>query len=733
MTSLLEEISTPILQLGCALLVGFLAFRCEWVTEKQGLAFLTGRIGLPMLAFKAVTTADLEDVQFLTVLSCFIGKLFVYLLACAASWLAYRKGSRSDALISMAIFSFHVTAANDFVFGIPIMQAFYPETGMTNLVANVVVQNVIFQVCSLAVLGIGTATAQNVVADENPQRQSVRTLKQLAQDPLLCAIVAAVIYSGVVNLFAPHLRGSQRLPWIVGELLDFFTRPFSVTALLLTGVNLATALETKSLHSSDSNSMYFVTIPICLVVAKNFICPYISLAAAEVLLPGSENNQWHSFAFLYGLIPTSSAPMLVAMRVGQHIEVVAAAVSIGILVAFPMLITSAVLLGSDSIDEARIDQQLHNSDLTALGLSLASLMICIPCFRLQDRQSIWRKFPFRMLVWYVGACMFHALSGVLANTLLPACSRVGAYLISYCEIQRYILVALMLHWLHRFEDGVRADKTIWIALVAPIPICACTPQPQTKRNCVLQGGEANRFYVLVGFVSFLILSCLTLAALHRSRRAEAESPRTPEGSGQQQPTIPSFQVANSLVEFEPDSPTCYQHLGCSRSPRNFRAANRQITPPRTLELEEIENASADFASTINGTLLEDHFLDDGESQATALANLKFAILVLASKCTVVLAISLVVRSILFFQPFHTKTESALVFGLMVELLLENTEGVFVLLLILGLFETQWSRLTRLVRMRHREARSQMTRAISPMVTGRFPEEMLQGDGSMHLQ
>ena len=146
-----------------------------------------------------------------------------------------------------------------------------------------------------------------------------------------------------------------------------------------------------------------------------------------------------------------------------------------------------------------------------------------------------------------------------------------------------------------------------------------------------------------------------------------------------------------------------------------------------MELEEIENASSEFASAINGTLLEDLFLDSGASQLTALANLKFAILVIASKCTVVLAISLVVRSILFFQPFHTETESALVFGLMVELLLENTEGIFVLLITLALFETQWSRLTRLLRMRHRQARSLVHS------TERFPEELREGDGSMHLQ
>lgn len=74
-----------------------------------------------------MATADLEDVKFLAVLSCFIGKLFVYTLAYLVCWLAGRKRQRSDILISMAIFSFHVTAANDFVFGIPIMQAFYPK------------------------------------------------------------------------------------------------------------------------------------------------------------------------------------------------------------------------------------------------------------------------------------------------------------------------------------------------------------------------------------------------------------------------------------------------------------------------------------------------------------------------------------------------------------------------------------------------------------------------------
>ncbi|CAK8987989.1 unnamed protein product [Durusdinium trenchii] len=717
MSSLLAKIATPVLQLGSALGVGFVAFRCEWVTEKQGLAFLTGRIGLPLLAFKAVATADLDDVEFLAVLSCFIGKAFVYLLACAVTWVACHKKPRSDALVSMAIFSFHVTAANDFVFGIPIMQAFYPKDGMTNLVANVVVQNVIFQVCSLSMLGVGTAQAAAQLADGSAATlqgtsatgsgQASRIVKQLAQDPLLCAIVLAVLYSFLATVCAPHLDGAERLPWIVGEMIDFFTRPFSVTALLLTGANLATALGQKS-QQSDLGSMYFVSIPICLVVAKNFLCPYVSLAASELLLPGSSNNRWHSFAFLYGLIPTSSAPMLVAMRVGKHIEVVAAAVSVGILVAFPMLIAAAVLLGTDTVDEGLVDKQLRISDLVALCLSLGCLLVCIPCFRLQERDSEWRKFPNRMLVWYVGACIFHSICGLLLDSWFPTCSAIGEFVSNYCEVQRYVLVCLMLHWLRRFESGLRADKTLWIALIAPLPICIWAPQPLTKKNCILDGGEANKFDVIVGLVFLVLLASLTLAGLCRKGEAEtltaSRSTETPE-----QPSFVSFHLgsANNLVEFEPDSPTCYQHLGTSRieqSPARQSRQSRLSSEPRSPLSLPLESRNLEMRE-LPTAALQDQFLQRGDSQRRGLANLKFAILVIAAKCTIVLAISTIIRSILSLQSFHTETESALVFGLMVQLLLENTEGCFILLLVLSFFDTYWSRLARELRHRHRRARS----------------------------
>ena len=100
----------------------------------------------------------------------------------------------------MAIFGFHVTAANDFVFGIPIVEAFFPHVGLPNLAANAVVQNILFQGCSLVILGIGAEEAAT-----GATRASVlqHTWRQLVQDPLLCAIVLAAACLNFMQICTP--------------------------------------------------------------------------------------------------------------------------------------------------------------------------------------------------------------------------------------------------------------------------------------------------------------------------------------------------------------------------------------------------------------------------------------------------------------------------------------------------------------------------------------------------
>ena len=123
-------------------------------------------------------------------------------------------------------------------------------------------------------------------------------------------------------------------------------------------------MATPAKHRCDSSSLpeQSVVIPLALMAAKNFCCAYVSLAAAELFVPGS--SKWHRFAFLYGMVPTSSAPMLVAMRVGEHVNVVSAAVCLGTLLAIPMLAASSVLLGSDSVDQVGVQVDVPWGNVT---------------------------------------------------------------------------------------------------------------------------------------------------------------------------------------------------------------------------------------------------------------------------------------------------------------------------------------------------------------------------------
>ncbi|CAE7599621.1 GPR155 [Symbiodinium natans] len=668
-------------------------------------------------------------------ISCTIGKLFVYLLACAASWVGCRKESRDKALISAAIFSFHVTAANDFVFGFPIVQAFYPDKGITNLVANVVVQNVFFQVCSLSMLGIGTAQERQAEASftsahtgYSHRRQCIRILKQLAQDPLLCAIAFAVIYKAFARLIAPHTPGSSVIPGPVSDVIDFFTKPFSTTALMLTGANLATALDRTGGHKIEGGSLYLVGVPIALVVAKNIICPYVTLAASELILPGGENNKWHNFAFLYGSIPTSSAPMLVAMRVGHHIEVVAAAVSIGIMVAIPMLIACAVLLGSDTVDAARVETELYNSQVAALVVSLLTTAGALLLFRLHDKTSPWWAFPHVILVWYGGACFLHAACNLATSIALPVCDLLSARIMAYCEVQSYILIALMaLFSVLDFRSSSLAKYMLWIAILAPVPCCVWVPTPKVNRSCILGVGEASGFNLSVSVVGFVVISVLIIAGilLQRGRSSTIDTRLTELNPALQDPLSPESPLdsplnANTLVEFEPDSPIRYDH----RSPTSRRGTIDQTLQDMNVTgsfVQQMSTMSAGRQPTLeesmHGTFARS---DMAGSFVDSNSNLKFAVLVIAAKALVVLAISTLVRSVLLIQrQLHQDLESSLVLGLLVELLFEHSEGLFLLLVVLSFFDTSCSKMAR--KLRHRRQiilarlpiRSRQTSEVAP--------------------
>ena len=147
----------------------------------------------------------------------------------------------------------------------------------------------------------------------------------------------------------------------------------------------------------------------------------------------------------------------------------------------------------------------------------------------------------------------------------------------------------------------------------------------------------------------------------------------------------------------------YQESKITNTPNIWRQCPIDTTTKTDLGTRGTCSCICWMAIAVNGTL-EDRFLES-ESQHTTLANLKFAILVLASKCTIVLAISTVIRSILYFQPFHTENRVSISLRLDGGINHGKHRG---LLCDATCFEPLWDtmvQLIRYVRNRHRQARS----------------------------
>ena len=329
-----------------------------------------------------------------------------------------------------------------------------------------------------------------------------------------------------------------------------------------------------------------------------------------------------------------------------------------------------------------MDGQLKVCDVITLVVSLNCSVLCLLVFKLYDATSLWRRYPHKLLVWYTAACGLRDAVLLLMEGLASICNDWVTCTSVYCDVQRFLLTGLMLMFMPRLEWVARQSKLLWISVVAPLPFCFWVPSPTTMRGCLLGGGELNGFYLVLGTAYFVILFLLAAVGLCRDRPVAAPGLMS---------ELPAPGVsANALIEFEPDSPTCYQHYGAPRA-----------TLPTVPSMTQLDFGQADAdASEMQMPPTPSSWSDPG------FRTLQFAILIIAAKRIVAVTICTVIRAIFFLQPdFETDVEPSLAYGLLVELLLENSEGVSMLLIIVSLFETPFSSVSQNLRRFHRESRS----------------------------
>ena len=212
-----------------------------------------------------------------------------------------------------------------------------------------------------------------------------------------------------------------------------------------------------------------------------------------------------------------------------------------------------------------------------------------------------------------------------------------------------------------------------MSFILPLPLCMLVSKP-----CAFRAGYQNEdclLHVAVGVASLLVHGAL---ALFHAADASEPAVRT-------QPSVP---VANTFIEFNPASPTCYMETNETQSIEEESQLMEQEEPeektdggtrPSSPRHHPVAKAAANICPPV----------------------LRFAILAIVAKTMAVLALLSVVRCILLLSE-SSGLEPTISFAMLVGHLLNKSEGAFALVLLLSLFDTPFSRMAS----RWREQRDQ---------------------------
>ena len=516
-------ISILLFQLGSALVFGFFVYRAGIVKERDSIAFLAGKIMLPALAFNTVVVAQMDSLHYLVIASCVWGKFVIFVFVIIMSFVFMRSRPLHERLISGGIFSFHVTASNDFVIGIPIAKVFYPGSGMSQLTALVLVQYAFFQSISLAMVEVGLCQRRGALLNVNSRspylRAACTVAKNILWNPLILAVVFGVIYSELASFVVPGVAPHKKIPEPLSSLLNFITAPYAMLALFLTGANLTDAFRQLGGQRSLTNSAYNVGVPVSLCLLKNLVCPFVAVSFIQIVWANvGVNPRWSLFCFLYGSIPTSNAPLFIALQANMHREVVAAAIFLGLIVSVPMLILFASLFGQGT-RQVILQDLVAVQEYTGVASVVCSMVVLGFFVSYAYRSEQWQRLPHTMLPGYGLSVLLYGCS-LLSHTWSDCNSAYKSTLVvifTFFQMQCRVWVALMLLFVMRPASSLWKNWGVAAAVILLSLLLSSIVPPSTLNEvCGLSftQGQLLRVSVFVT-LSCTVLSVVGLMGIHR--------------------------------------------------------------------------------------------------------------------------------------------------------------------------------------------------------------------------
>lgn len=345
--------------------------------DLKGLGFFTGKIAFPLLIFKTMATADLGAVNLSVIAACALGKVVVMIVGFAASFFAYKpKRGLGQRILTSAVFAFFCIASNDFALGFPVIEALYGPSKAVYIAGNALVGSAVFVPLVFVLFGIGDNLKKQ--ADHSKEgiengssgvcATAIAIFQSLIMDPVIIFTILGVLYKVFFGSSLVQVGTELHLPSPLSNVVELITSPFGMSALFLTGTSL-THLRIDFWSSF-------------LVMLKVIVCAYFSYLFARLLLPDSSDpglsddvaKTLKNFAFFYGTIPTSSAPLIFAQEFDPEAAgLVSSAILNGLLLGAPILMVLASFLQRDA-DESSTASEAGTLAAVQMGMAYVSLL-----------------------------------------------------------------------------------------------------------------------------------------------------------------------------------------------------------------------------------------------------------------------------------------------------------------------------------------------------------------------
>mmetsp|Transcript_1779 Transcript_1779/g.3997 ORF Transcript_1779/g.3997 Transcript_1779/m.3997 type:complete len:823 (-) Transcript_1779:344-2812(-) len=374
--------------------LGYSCVRLKFIRPENGdlsaFGFFIGQLVFPILIFKTVATAKLGSIDWGVLLACSFGKALMMLLTWLATFFCYQpSSSRPQRFLNATVFASFVMATNDFAIGMPVVMALYGSQAQVNVYiqGNALVGSLIFVPSIMVLFTVGTTMKKRLAARSERDVESNARDSEDSQDStpgaspsgaesssasgclsasgqlLLDLVKNPVIFMTLVGLLMKAVPGilleqDGELQFVgpIQNTVELIASPFSMCALFLTGTSL------KSFHVT--------VVPVLLVLVKVVASAFVTQWIAKGL---TEGGMMTNFCFLYGMIPTSSAPLIFSTTFApESAELVATGILLGLILSGPLLIA----LESATLNLADTLVTVHFTTCV-VGLALGVMMVIV--------------------------------------------------------------------------------------------------------------------------------------------------------------------------------------------------------------------------------------------------------------------------------------------------------------------------------------------------------------------